>query len=321
MATKPELLAGASSLEELKRFAEAGADAFVIGESRYGVRLPGDFTVEQIAEAVAFAKPRGIRIYAALNNVMDNETVRTLPLYMKQVAEAGVDAIVFGDPAVLMTARTEAAGIPLHWNAEMTSTNYATAEYWGRRGATRFITARELNMEQVLETKANSSLEIQVQVHGLTNIYHSKRPLVRNYVDHQQRDDADGQTAELPGNGVPQGTIEEGLYLMEAERPNERYPIYEDANGTHIMSADDLCMIENLHELMEAGIDSLRIETLLKSAAYNETVIRAYRAAIDAYTADPAGYRFNESWLEAIQALQDPNRELSYGFFYKEQVY
>ncbi|MFB9327191.1 peptidase U32 family protein [Paenibacillus aurantiacus] len=320
MATKPELLASATSLEELKRFADAGADAFVIGESRYGVRLPGDFTVEQIAEAVEYAKPRDIKIYAALNNVMDNNTVRTLPAYVKQVAEAGVDAIVFGDPAVLMTARTEAPGLPLHWNAEMTSTNYATAEYWGRRGATRFITARELNMEQVLEIKAKSTLEVQVQVHGLTNIYHSKRPLVRNYVEHQQEGLAE-QPVHLPGNGVPQGTIEEGLYLMEAERPNERYPIYEDDNGTHIMSSDDLCMIENLHELMEAGIDSLSIETLLKSSEYNETVIRAYRAAIDAYSADPAGYRFNESLLEAIQALQDPNRELSYGFFYKEQVY
>ena len=108
---------------------------------------------------------------------------------------------------------------------------------------------------------------------------------------------------------------------MEAERPDERYPIYQDAYGTYMMSPDDICMLENLHELMEAGIDSLRVEGLLKSVEYNEAVIRSYRAAIDTYAADPEGYVFREEWLDAIRQVQDPARELSYGFFYKEQVY
>ncbi|MBW7452922.1 peptidase U32 family protein [Paenibacillus sepulcri] len=321
MTTKPELLTVAASLEEVERLIEAGSDAFVLGESRYGLRLPGEFNAAAMADAVRIAHPKGVAVYAALNNVMDNATVETLPDYIQALSAAGVDGIVFGDPAVLMAARMAAPHLKLHWNAEMTSTNYETANYWGRRGAVRVVLARELNMEQVLEAKAHTKLQVQVQVHGLTNIYHSKRPLVQNYLDHQGQSVNAGEVdGDMPG-GTAHGTYEDGLYLIEVERPDERFPIYEDANGTHIMSSDDICMIENLHELMEAGIDSFKIEGLLKSAKYNETVVRSYRAAIDAYFESPADYSFQEEWLDAIKAVQDPERELSYGFFYKEQVY
>ncbi|KRE46877.1 peptidase U32 family protein [Paenibacillus sp. Soil522] len=310
MAYKPELLATAASLEELERLIAAGADAFVIGEARYGMRLAGEFNKEMIAQAVKIAKPKGVRIYAALNNLMDNETVDSLNDYVRALAEAGVDAFVFGDPAVLMAARAHAPGMALHWNAEMTSTNYVTANYWGRRGAARYVLARELNMDQVIETTANTELELEVQVHGMTNIYHSKRSLLDSYLEHQSEPER-----------LPQKDKDRGLYVMEAERQDERYPIFEDANGTHIMSSDDICMVENLHELLEAGVGSLKIEGLMKSIEYNEIAVRSYRQAIDAYLADPAGYTFQEEWLEAIKRVQDPNRELSYGFFYKEQVY
>ncbi|OBZ12488.1 peptidase U32 family protein [Bacillus sp. FJAT-26390] len=310
MTYKPELLATAASLEELERLMAAGADAFVIGEARYGMRLAGEFTIEMIAEAVKAAKPKDVKIYAALNNLMDNDAVDSLDSYVASLAEAGVDAIVFGDPAVLMAARVHAPGMALHWNAEMTSTNFVTANYWGRRGATRYVLARELNMEQVIETASSSELEIQVQVHGMTNIYHSKRSLVGSYMDHQTE-----------AERLPVKDKDRGLYVMEAERKDERYPIYEDRNGTHIMSSDDICMVENLHELLEAGVKSLKIEGFMKSIEYNEIVVRAYRKTIDAYMANPADYSFQEEWLDAIKEVQNPNRELSYGFFYKEQVY
>ncbi|MBM7563714.1 peptidase U32 family protein [Paenibacillus sacheonensis] len=314
MATKPELLIDAASLADMERLIEAGADAFVVGEARYGMRLPGEFDIGAMAAAVKLAHANRVSVYAAVNNVMDNATVDTLPNYIGALADAGVDAVVFGDPAVLMAARASAPAMKLHWNAEMTSTNYATANYWGRRGASRVVLARELNLEQIIGVKENTELAVQVQVHGMTNIYHSKRPLVHNYFEHQNKD---GALENVPVHGKR----EDGLYLIESERPDERFPIYEDANGTHIMSSDDLCMIENLHELMEVNIDSFRIEGLLKSIAYNEAVVRAYRSAIDAYCSDPLGYAFNEDWLESIVQLQNPARELSYGFFYKEQVY
>lgn len=310
MSYKPELLATASSLEEMKVLAEAGADAFVIGDARFGTRLAGSFTEEMIAEAVSFAAPRGISIYVSMNNLMHNEVLDELPKYVSFLYEKGVNAIIFGDPAVLVTAREHAPGMPLHWNAEMTSTNYATAEYWARRGATRFVLARELNMEEIEEVKAKSELEIQVQVHGMTNIYHSKRDLVGSYLDHQ------GDAKRLDSKGR-----EAGMYLMEGERPDEKFPIFEDEAGTHIMSSDDTCMLDTIHELLAAKVDSLKVEGILKSTAYNEAVVKAYRTAIDAYMADPSAYEFNEQWLEPIRELQDPGRELSYGFFFKEQVY
>ncbi|WP_051587765.1 peptidase U32 family protein [Paenibacillus darwinianus] len=304
-------------MEELRRLAEAGADAFAVGESRYAVRMAGEFDLGMIREAVAFAKPRGVRIYAAVNNLIDNALLPQLPAYLRALDEAGVDAVIFGDPAVLAVARSEGLTIGLHWNAEMTSTNYATANYWGRRGAMRVVLARELNMEQVIDFKANTGLEVQVQVHGMTNIYHSKRSLIHSYAEHQQRS---GKEAELKEHADGRG-MESGLYLIEVERPDERFPIYEDANGTHMMSSDDICMLESLHELLEPGIDSVKIEGLLKPTAYNEAVVRAYRAVMDAYYADPEGYRFRDEWLDPIRELQDPHRELSFGFFYKEQVY
>jgi putative protease len=314
----PELLATPGTMEEVMRFADAGATAFVIGESSYAVRQPGEFHIDDVREAVRLSKERDINVYVAVNALVDNALLSTLPSYLRELAAAGVNGIVFGDPAVLMTVRSENLPLALHWNAEMTSTNYATANYWGRRGASRAVLARELNMEQVLDFKANSNLEIQVQVHGMTNIYHSKRSLLQSYLDHQAES---GSRMELTESADTNRAEEAGLFLIEVERPGERFPIYEDAGGTHIMSSDDVCMLENLHELMEAGVDSFKLEGLLKSTAYNETVIRAYRKVMDTYLIGPEGYRFQEEWLEPIRELQDPHRELSFGFFYKEQVY
>ncbi|ANE47217.1 peptidase U32 [Paenibacillus swuensis] len=310
---KPELLVAAGSLREVSAYIHAGADAVNIGEARFGMRLPGDILEHQLKEAVQIAHEHHAKVYVSVNTIMDHVLLEQLPSYLAELSQAGVDGVVFGDPAVIMAVRKHAPELKLHWNAEMTSTNYVTANYWGSKGAVRVVLARELNMEQVLEFKQKAELDVQVQVHGITNIYHSKRNLVRSYMDHVQESKHDA--AEVSS------VSDSGLYLIEKERQDERYPVYEDANGTHIMSGDDICMLENLHELMEERIDSLKIETLLKSQSYNETVIRAYRKVIDAYIADPEGYEFNDEWLEGIQAVQDPERELSYGFFYKEQVY
>lgn len=311
---KPELLISAGSAEEVHRYIKAGADAVVVGEHKFGMRLPGEVTTEELRKLVPWAHEHGAKVYVAVNNIMDNGILGDLETYLGKLHDLQPDAVVFGDPAVLMAVRSAAPGMPLHWNAEMTSTNYETARYWGRKGAVRMVLARELNLEETLDMKNQlaDEMEVQVQVHGITNIYHSKRSLLTNYKEHQ------GRPEELERLSLGK---EEGLFLIEQERQDERYPVYEDANGTHIMSSDDICMLDSLHELMEGGIDSFKLEGLLKSVEYNETVIRSYRQAIDAYVSSPEGYVFQEEWLEAIRALQDPRRELSYGFFYKEQVY
>lgn len=311
MSKKPELLVPAGSLEELKRYFAAGADAALIGETRYGMRLPGDMTTRDIADAVRTAREYGAKIYVSVNNLMTHPLLDGLADYVQRLAVCGVDAVEFGDPAVLQTVRKVAPQLKLHWNAEMTSTNYATANYWGSKGASRVVLARELNMDEITAMPASLNVEAEVQVHGMTNIYHSKRRLVQSYMTHQ------GRPLE-PGSDLG---LSRGLFLVEAERPDEKFPIFEDANGTHIMSSDDICILEDLHVLMASGVDSFKIETLLKPAAYNEVVIASYRQAIEAYFRNPDGYEFDESWVEAIREVQDPERELTFGFFYKEQVY
>lgn len=310
MTYNPELLVTAASIEECALLLDAGASAILVGEARFGSRLAGQFDLVMIEQAVKLAHAKQAKLYVSMNNLIDNATVELLPAYLQSLEALSVDAIVYGDPAVLVAAKEHAPSVKLHWNAEMTSTNYATAEYWARRGVSRYVLARELNMDQVVETKEKSPLEIQVQVHGMTAIYHSKRSLVGSYADHQ---DNDNHYAELQKAA--------GLYLMENDRPDERYPIFEDEYGTHIMSSDDICMIENLNELLDAKVDSFKIEGILKSTDYLVTVVKAYRAVIDQYLADAENYRFDEQWLDSIRELQDPNRELSYGFFFKEQVY
>ncbi|MEK8131451.1 peptidase U32 family protein [Paenibacillus filicis] len=316
MTKKPELLIAAGTPEEARRYVEAGADAILLGEHRFGLRLPGGVTVNELEELVPWLHERQVKVYAAVNNLMSNEQLDDLHEYLKELHRVKIDALVFGDPAVLIAVRGAAPGIGLHWNAEMTSTNYATAKYWGTKGATRMVLARELNLDETLEIKRLlPDMEAQVQVHGITNIYHSKRSLLTNYQNHQ------GESRVLTSDEVLQAGVDQGLFLIEQERQNERYPVYEDINGTHIMSSDDICVLDTLHELLEGGIDSFKIESLLKSVEYNETVLRGYRQAIDAYIADPEGYVFDEGLLDAIRELQDPRRELSYGFFFKVQVY
>ncbi|WP_018884724.1 peptidase U32 family protein [Paenibacillus massiliensis] len=310
MQKKPELLVTAATPQEARQLLEAGADALLIGDDRFGMRLPGSFTLEQIKETVDEAHKRNGKVYVSMSNLMTNDLLQSIPTYIEKLAEYGVDAIEFNDPSVLAAAREHAPNIRLFWNAEMTSTNYATANYWGEKGASRVVLARELNMDEITGMIPHLQIEAQVQVHGMTNIYHSKRSLVASYMKHQNRP-VDGNLG-----------MDRGLFLIETdERPDQKFPIYEDVNGTHIMSSDDICIIEDLHIMMEAGVHSFKIEGLMKSLAYNCAAVKAYRQAIDAYAADADSYAFDESWLDEVRRLQDPERELSFGFFYKEQVY
>jgi U32 family peptidase len=306
----PELLIAAGSTEQAERFIKAGADAVLIGEARFGMRQPGSIPAAELAEAISRIHELGAKAYLNVNKLFRNGELPELPAYLRAAADAGADALVFGDPAVLLNAREYAPNVPLHWNAEMTSTNSAAAAFWGKRGAVRAVLARELNEEEIADFKRSIALEIQVQVHGMTNIYHSHRNLLQSYMEHL------GREASLIDRGP-----DKGLYLVEAERPNERFPVYEDPTGTHVMSPDDICLLEALPELLSAGVDSLYVEPLLKSDHYNETVLRSYRAALQHFASNPEAYDPDPGWLDAILELQDPERELGFGFLYKEQVY
>jgi U32 family peptidase len=307
---KPELLVTPGSVDELIKQIEAGADAFLIGEQRYGLRLAGEFTREEVKEAICIAHEHGKKVYVAVNALFHNNIANELDEYVTFVEQAGADAIVFGDPAVIMAVRETGAAIPLHWNPETTATNYYTANYWGKRGAVRAVLARELSMDVVIETKEQANVQIEVQVHGMTCMFQSKRPLLGHYFEYM------GKNMEIEKR---QGA--KNMLLHDPERSN-KYPIYEDANGTHIMSPNDMCIIDELQELVEAGIDSFKIDGVLQTEEYRLETTKLYRKAIDLCVDQPDQYEDEkEDLLEAAEALQPEHRPLDSGFFFKETVY
>ncbi|MFD2670390.1 peptidase U32 family protein [Marinicrinis sediminis] len=311
MRKKPELLATADSLTQIDEVIQAGADAVNIGENRFGMRMPGNFRMEDMQAGIARIHQGGARAYISVNQIFSNDMLEDVKAYVANLHQWGADALVFGDPAILMILKELSIEMDLHWNTEMTATNYATAKYWQSKGASRVILARELNLEEIHEVKRMlPDMDVQVQIHGMTNMYHSKRNLLQNYMAHQ------GKEASLSEFGQ-----ERGLYLIEEERQELHVPVFEDEGGTHMMSPDDICLMEALDELFEVDLDSVKIDGLLKTPAYHVATVESYRAAIDAYYANPEAYVLQPEWIARIQALQDPNRELTFGFLFKEQVY
>ncbi|MFJ7847292.1 peptidase U32 family protein [Peribacillus sp. NPDC097264] len=307
---KPELLVTPINIAHLAELIEAGADAFVIGEQRYALRLAGEFTRVDVKKAIEMAHTAGKKVYVSMNAIFHNDKVDELEDYIAFLQEAGADRIIYGDPAVLMAVRAVAPDMPLHWNTEMTVTNWYTCNYWGKRGAVRAVAAREISLDEIIEMKEHAEVEIEVQVHGMTCMFQSKRTLLGNYFEYQ------GKALEV-GNRTEQ----KNMFLHDTEREN-KYPIYEDENGTHIMSPNDMCMIDELQELMEAEMDSLKIDGVLKTPEYIVAVTRLYREAIDLCADDPDRYEDVKMELfEKIQAIQPDNRELDTGFFFKESVY
>lgn len=307
---KPELLVTPHSVAHVQELCNAGADAFVIGEQRYGLRLAGEFTKEAVKEAVEIAHKHDKKVYVAMNAIFHNDRVAELEDYMAFLASISVDGVIFGDPAVIMAARVAAPNMPLHWNTETTATNWFTCNYWGQKGATRAVLARELSMDAVLEIKENAEVAVEVQVHGMTCMFQSKRTLLGNYYRYQ-------------GKTMPLEKLEDSrtLLLYDKER-NNKYPIYEDENGTHIMSPNDICMIDELPELVEGNIDSLKVDGVLQTPKYITKVTALYREAIDTLVDDEDLYEEKKGeWLEQIEAMQPEHRPLDTGFFFKETVY
>jgi putative protease len=307
---KTELLVTPLSVNDILPLAEAGADAFVVGEQRYGLRLAGEFNREQVKQAIELAHSKEKKVYVAMNAIFHNEKMNELSDYIKFAAEANADAIIFGDPAVLMTAREAAPDMKLHWSTETLGTNWFSCNYWGEKGAKRAVLAREINMDSIVEIKENAEVEIEVLVHGMSCMFQSKRSLLGNYYEYQ------GKVMEIENR-----KMEKNMFIHDKEREN-KYPIFEDENGTHIMSPNDICIIDELQELLEAGVDSFKIDGILKSPYYLIAVTKAYREAIDLFFEDPDQYDDKkDKLLEDIEAVQPENRKLDTGFFFKETVY
>jgi U32 family peptidase len=307
---KPELLVTPTKVEDILPLIEAGADAFIIGEQKFGLRLAGEFNRDDVKKTIELAQSKGKKVYVAMNAIFHNEKIELLNDYIAFLKEVNADAIVFGDPAVLMAARETAPDMKLHWNTETTATNWYTCNYWGRKGAKRAVLARELSMDAIVEIKENAEVEIEVQVHGMTCMFQSKRSLLGNYYEYQ------GKAMEIENRRE-----QKNMFLHDEERSN-KYPIFEDENGTHIMSPNDICIIDELQEMVEAGVDSFKIDGILKDIDYLVAVTALYRKAIDLAVEDPDQYDdVKDDMLAEAEELQPENRPLDTGFFFKETVY
>ena len=261
-------------------------------------------------EAVELIHQHDKKAYVAVNGIFHNYHLNALEDYISYLHEINVDRIIFGDPAVVMFVKQQAHPIPLNWDAETLVTNYFQCNYWGNKGANRAVLARELNLEEILNIKQHANVEIEVQVHGMTCMFQSKRMLLGNYYTFQQRQ-----------MKIERNDISNQLLLYDEERDN-KYPVYEDYNGTHIMSPNDICLIEELDALLEAGIDAFKIDGVLQSEEYINVCTAQYREAIDLFNEDPESYEDEKFMLvDPIEEIQPEHRPFDEGFLFKQTVY
>lgn len=304
---KPELLVPASSLEVLKTAVIFGADAVYIGGEAFGLRAKAkNFTMEEMKDGIDFAHKRGVKVYVTANILAHNADLDGVKQYFQELKVIRPDALIIADPAIFDLAGEICPEIERHISTQANNTNYGTYHFWHRLGAKRVVSARELSLKEIKEIRANipDDLEIETFVHGAMCISYSGRCLLSNYF-----------TGRDANRGACTHPCRWKYAVVEEKRPGEYLPVYENERGTYIFNSKDLCMIEHIPDLIEAGIDSFKIEGRMKTALYVATVARTYRRAIDDYFTSPALYQQNMPWyLEQISNCT--YRQFTTGFFY-----
>ena len=307
MARHPALLLPASSLEVMKTAVMFGADAVYIGGEAFGLRAKAkNFSMEDMREGIAFAHEHDVKVYVTANILAHNDDLEGVREYFQELKEIKPDALIIADPAIFEIAGEICPEIERHISTQANNTNYGTFNFWHKLGATRVVTARELSLEEIREIRANipDDLEIETFVHGAMCISYSGRCLLSNFMV--------GRDAN---RGACTHPCRWKYSIVEETRPGEVMPVFENERGTYIFNSKDLCMIEHIPELLESGIDSLKIEGRMKTALYVATVARTYRKAIDDYQKDPKLYEENMPWyLEQISNCT--YRQFTTGFFF-----
>ena len=302
-----ELLVPASSLEVLKVAVIFGADAVYIGGEVYGLRAKAkNFSKDDMAEGIAFAHAHGVKVYVTANILAHNGDLPGVRRYFEELKELKPDALIIADPAVFTIAREVCPEIDVHISTQANNTNYGTYNFWHGLGATRVVSARELSLKEIKEIRQNipDDLEIETFIHGAMCISYSGRCLLSNFF-----------TGRDANRGACTHPCRWKYAVVEETRPGEYLPVYENERGTYIFNSKDLCMIEHIPELVEAGIDSLKIEGRMKTALYVATVARTYRKAIDDYFTDPKLYEKNMDWYQA-EISKCTYRQFTTGFYF-----
>ncbi len=304
---KTELLIPAGSLDVLKTAVIYGADAVYLGGEAFGLRAKAkNFTNDEIREGIAFAHERGVKVYITANILAHNDDLAGVEAYFEELKEIRPDALIISDPGVFAIAKRVIPDMEIHISTQANNTNYGTYLFWHQLGAKRVVSARELSLKEIREIRDHipEDMEIESFIHGAMCISYSGRCLLSNF---------------LVGRDANQGACTHPCRwkysLVEETRPGEYMPVFENERGTYIFNSKDLCMIEHIPEMIEAGIDSFKIEGRMKTALYVATVARTYRKAIDDYQKDPALYQANMDWYRE-EIGKCTYREFTTGFYF-----
>ena len=303
----PELLVPASSLEVLKVAVIFGADAVYIGGEAFGLRAKAkNFSKSDMAEGIAFAHEHGVKVYVTANILAHNRDLEGAKEYFRELKEMKPDALIIADPGMYTLAEQICPEIERHISTQANNTNYETYLFWHRLGAKRVVSARELSLEEIRESRAHipDDMEIESFIHGAMCISYSGRCLLSNYF-----------TGRDANQGACTHPCRWKYAVVEEQRPGEYLPVYENERGTYIFNSKDLCMIEHIPDLIDAGIDSLKIEGRMKTALYVATVARTYRKALDDFAKGKDVYEANMPWYQE-QISNCTYRQFTTGFFY-----
>ncbi len=304
---RPELLIPASSLEVLKTAVIFGADAVYIGGEAFSLRAKAkNFSGEDMRDGIAFAHAHQVKVYVTANILAHNKDIREAEDYFKLLEQLRPDALIISDPGLFMTAKRICPDIEIHISTQANNTNYETYRFWWELGAKRVVSARELSLAEIREIreKVPEEMEIESFIHGAMCISYSGRCLLSNYF-----------TGRDANQGACTHPCRWKYAVVEEKRPGEYLPVYENERGTYIFNSKDLCMIGHIPEMIDAGIDSFKIEGRMKTALYVATVARTYRKAIDDYLDSEDTYRANMTWYQE-EISKCTYRQFSTGFYF-----
>lgn len=304
---KVELLVPAGSLEVLKVAVDYGADAVYIGGQAYGLRAKADnFSIEEMKKAVKYAHAKNAKVYVTANIFAHNYDIEGMKAYFEQLKDTGVDAVLVSDPGIFMLAKEIMPDMELHISTQANNTNYLTYNFWYNMGAKRVVTARELSLVEIKQIREHipEDMEIESFMHGAMCISYSGRCLLSSYF-----------TGRDANRGACTHPCRWKYHIVEETRPGEYMPVNEDDRGTYIFNSKDLCMIEHIPEMIDAGIDGFKIEGRMKTALYVATVARTYRKAIDDYMESPELYRSNMEYYKS-EIAKCTYRQFTTGFYF-----
>lgn len=306
MNNKVELLAPAGNLRKLKYAIEYGADAVYIGGEEFSLRVAADnFSLSEISEGIEYAHKRGKKVYITANIIPHNDDLKKFPSFIKEVSELGADAVIVSDLGAFSIVRECAPNLDIHVSTQANNTNYKSAQMWYKLGAKRVVLARDLSFGEIKEirSKIKPEDELECFVHGAMCVSYSGRCLLSNYLTHR---DANKGACSHPCRWK--------YYLMEEKRPGEYMPVFENDRGTFLYNSKDLCMVNHIGDLIDAGINSFKIEGRVKNELYVATVVGAYRHAIDAYYSDPDNFKIDPYINDELEKVS--HREYTTGFYY-----